>query len=87
MVVKAGATFIISPVPIADPPQLPEYHFQLAPDPKEPPETLSVVVSPWQISDLLAEADVGASEGVPIAVVILAQTQSVLLQSPLARSE
>ena len=47
--VVVGATVTLLPVPTAVPPQLPLYHFQLAPVPKLPPLTLNVVVLPKQI--------------------------------------
>ena len=49
VVVAAGATVTLLPVPTDVPPQLPLYHFQLAPAPKLPPLTLSVVFLPRQI--------------------------------------
>ena len=47
--VVAGATVTLLPVPTDVPPQLPLYHFQLAPVPKLPPLTLNVVFLPKQI--------------------------------------
>ena len=44
-----GVTVILDPVPAAVPPQVPLYHFQLAPAPRLPPLTLSVVFLPRQI--------------------------------------
>ena len=41
--------FSEEPVLIAVPPQLPLYHFQLAPVPKMPPLKLNVVLQPRQI--------------------------------------
>jgi hypothetical protein len=54
------------PVPAKAPPQLPEYHSQLAPTPKDPPPTLKVVGVEGHIGLGLAEALVGATEGVEI---------------------
>jgi len=48
-VVAAGATVTLLPVPTDVPPQLPLYHLQLAPAPRLPPLTLSVVFLPRQI--------------------------------------
>ena len=51
VVVPAVVPVILSddPVLIAVPPQLPLYHFQLAPVPRLPPLTLNVVLPPRQI--------------------------------------
>jgi len=49
VVVVAGATVTLLPVPTAVPPQLPLYHFQLEPIPRLPPLTLNVVFLPKQI--------------------------------------
>ncbi len=49
VVVEAGETVTLLPVPTDVPPQLPLYHFQLAPAPRLPPLTLSVVFLPRQI--------------------------------------
>ena len=49
VVVEAGATVTVLPVPTDVPPQLPLYHFQLAPIPRLPPLTLNVVFLPKQI--------------------------------------
>ena len=46
---EVGETVTDDPVPTDVPPQLPEYHFQLAPVPRAPPETDSVVELPLQI--------------------------------------
>ena len=40
---------ILLPVPAAVPPQFPLYHLQLAPAPRVPPTTASVVLLPRQI--------------------------------------
>jgi len=48
------------PVPRKVPPQLPEYQFQLAPEPSDPPETVSVVEEPGQIGLADAVIPVGA---------------------------
>ncbi len=49
VVVAAGATVTLLPVPTEVPPQLPLYHLQLAPAPRLPPLTLNVVFLPRQI--------------------------------------
>ncbi len=49
VVVAAGATVTLLPVPTDVPPQLPLYHFQLAPAPRLPPLTFKVVFLPRQI--------------------------------------
>ncbi len=49
VVVAAGATVTLLPVPTDVPPQLPLYHLQLAPVPRLPPLTLKVVFLPRQI--------------------------------------
>ena len=46
VVVAAGATVTLLPVPTDVPPQLPLYHLQLAPAPRLPPVVLSVVLWP-----------------------------------------
>jgi hypothetical protein len=59
VVVAEGLTEIDEPVPTEVPPQPPEYHFHDAPDPSEPPWTLSVDELPLQIVVGLAVAPVG----------------------------
>ncbi len=49
VVVAAGATVTLLPVPTDVPPQLPLYHLQLAPAPRLPPLTFKVVFLPRQI--------------------------------------
>jgi hypothetical protein len=48
------------------PPQEPEYQYQLAPVPKDPPETLNVDELPKHIEAGEADADDGAVERVPV---------------------
>jgi hypothetical protein len=55
---------IVAPVPTSAPPQLPEYHFQLAPVPSEPPTTLKSALPPGQTLLGLAVALVGAADSV-----------------------
>ena len=50
------------PGPTGVPPQLPEYHFHDAQEPKEPPFTVKVDVPPDAILGGFAEADTGAVE-------------------------
>jgi hypothetical protein len=50
-------------VPAGVPPQLPLYHTQLAPAPRVPPCTLTVVLVPLHIFVDVAVAPVGATEG------------------------
>ena len=82
MVATAGDTTTEAPVPTKVPPQLPEYQFQEAPVPSEPPVTLSVVGLEEQIGLRLALAPVGAVDGVFTLTVTLAQ--AVVLQVPIA---
>ena len=53
-----------APVSTDTPPQLPEYHFQEAPVPSEPPDKLNVVVLPEQIVSGVAEALDGTVDNV-----------------------
>ena len=59
--VTVGETVIIAPFPSDVPLQEPEYHCQVAPVPKLPPKTPSVVPEPMQIS--FPDAELGAVEG------------------------
>jgi hypothetical protein len=52
VVVDAGLTTMLLPVPIYTPPQLPLYHFQAPLRPRAPPITDSVVLEPWQIVEV-----------------------------------
>jgi hypothetical protein len=49
VVVDVGDTVILVPVPAVVPAQFTLYHFQLAPVPRFPPLTLSVVLLPRQM--------------------------------------
>ncbi len=73
------------PVPRNVPPQLPLYHFQLAPVPKLPPTTVRVDESVRHIVPLEALTDVGAVEGV--LTVMFIDLQIVVLQVPSARNQ
>ena len=81
MVVLAGDTAIELPVPTSVPPQLPEYQFQAAPVPSEPPDT-DKVVEPPQIGLGVAEALVGAVDGA--LMVTATDAQVVVLHVPTA---
>ena len=50
--VVVGDMVILLPVPAVVPPQFPLYHFQLAPAPRVPPTTDSVVLLPRQIVEV-----------------------------------
>ena len=71
MVVEEGDTVIEAPVPAAVTPQPPVYQFHEAPDPNEPPDTVSVVELPGQIGLAVAL--------IPVGVVELANTVIVTL--------
>jgi len=61
-VVEAGETEMETPVPTNVPPQLPEYHCQLAPVPNEPPTAVSVTVCPGQVGLALVVALLAATD-------------------------
>ncbi len=60
--VLAGVTATDVPDPTAVPPQLPEYHSQLALVPRDPPKTVNVVDWPGQVGLTLIVPKVGAFE-------------------------
>jgi len=62
VVVAVGDTDRSSPVPTSVPPQLPLYHFAVAPVPGVPPVYVNVEESPEQIADALADALAGTDE-------------------------
>lgn len=68
VVLAVGDTESVAPEPTRVPPQDPVYHFQLAPVPRDPPATLSVVAPPQVVAGL-ALAEVGATDGVLIVTV------------------
>ena len=74
----------VAEVPVANevPPQLPSYHFQLAPAPKLPPESDTPVDCPKQIVALVALAVVAGLDVSRRLIVKLLQI--VLLQIPSA---
>ena len=82
MVVDEGDTETELPEPTGVPLQLPEYHFQEAPVPNNPPVTVSVLEFPEHIVFGLADAPDGAVDEVLTFTVTLAQ--DVVLQSPSA---
>jgi hypothetical protein len=65
---------IDGPVPAEAPPQLPLYHFQLAPVPSEPPTTLRVVLAPGQKLSALFVALVGTVDSVQQGLVVALAT-------------
>ena len=77
-----GLTVIVLPFPIGVPPQLLEYHSQVALEPSEPPETLSKQMSPGQIVLNEGIIAVGAEDRSCVFMVILMQL--VVLQVPSA---
>jgi hypothetical protein len=82
VVVAAGLTEIVAPVPAEVPPQLPEYQCQLAPVPNEPPDTLRSVLVPAQKLFALDVALAGSVDAV--FTVTVTDAQAVVLQSPSA---
>ena len=77
----AGDTAMELPVPTSVPPQLPEYQFQAAPVPSEPPDTVKVVEPP-QMGLGFADALVGSVDNV--FTVTVTEVQLVVLQVPTA---
>jgi len=79
-----GFTLIDVPEPAPGPPQMPEYQFQEAPVPNEPPVTESVELLPAQTG--LGKADMlpAATEFEFTVTITLAQV--VVLQVPLYRT-
>lgn len=67
------------------PPQLPLYHFQLAPVPKLPPVNESVVEFPLQMVPKVALINVADVE--VVLTVIVEETQMVVLQVPSALAQ
>ena len=76
-----GETVIEFPLPAEAPPQLVVYHCQVAPVPKLPPITLSVVLCPLHMVDV-PEIEVAATES--WLTVIVVDAQVVLPQVPSA---
>jgi len=84
VVVVAGVTIRLLPVAIAVPPQLPLYHFQLAPVPRLPPLTLNVVFLPRQMVVVPLIEVAGNEVSCTVTVTLL---QMVLLHVPSARKK
>ena len=86
MVVPAVVPEITKDEPVlnAEPPQLPLYHFQLAPVPRLPPITLSVVLPPRQIVVVPLIEVAGTEVSCTVTVMLL---HIVLLQVPSARTK
>ena len=78
--VLAGETFMASPVPAGTPPHDPVNHSVEAPDPLDPPSTVSVVLLPLQMV-VVPVAPVGAVDNVFTVTVTVAQV--VVLHIPL----
>jgi hypothetical protein len=79
-----GVTVILDPVPAAVPPQVPLYHFQLAPVPRLPPLTLSVVLLPRQMVVVPVMPVAGTEVSLTVTVML---RQMVVLQVPSARTK
>jgi hypothetical protein len=79
--VAEGATVMLLPVPTDVPPQLPLYHFQLAPLPRLPPLTLRFVFLPRQIVVVPVIEEAGTEVSRTFTVML---RQRVLLQVPSA---
>jgi hypothetical protein len=84
VVVAAGVTEMLEPVPTKVPPQLPEYHCQLAPVPNDPPVLDSVTDVPSQTTEEDVDAEVGAEDKVFTVIARLAH--AVVLHVPSART-
>ena len=82
---EAGLTITVLPVPTLVTPQLPLYHFQLAPVPKEPPLMLKLVDEPAHMVVFVALMLNTGTEVSRTAMVTFLQT--VLLQVPSALTE
>ena len=84
MVADAGDTDKLAPVPTKVPPQLPEYHCQVALVPSTPPVMLNVVELPTHIG--LGAADALAAAVDNVFTVTVTDTHVVVLQVPSART-
>ena len=69
-----GFTLILVPVPTDVPPQDPSYQTQIAPVPKEPPETVNVFCVPKQVPSFITAIFAGAVDS------LLTFTASVLAE-------
>jgi hypothetical protein len=83
-VVEVGFHEMPDPVPSRLLPQEPEYQYQFAPVPKEPPEILNVTEFPEQITGKFDVADWAATEKEFTVTVVL--THVVVLPIPSART-
>jgi hypothetical protein len=72
-----GFTLRDEPVPAGVPPQLPLYHTQLAPAPRLPPCTLTVLLEPLHIVLTVAVAPVGAVDAA--LTVTVTEPQAVVV--------
>jgi hypothetical protein len=81
VVVAVGDTVMLAPVPAEVPPHDDVYHFQLAPVPRLPPLTDSVVFLPLQIVVVPVIEDAGTDVSCTVTVTLL---QMVVLQVPSA---
>ena len=70
--VADGLTEIELPVPADVPPQLAVYQCQLAPVPKDPPDTVRVTLSPGQMLVEEAVMEVGAVE-LELTVIVMVE--------------
>lgn len=77
MVFETGETVTDDPLPTKVPPQLPLYHCQFAPVPREPPTTVKVVFPPTHITDV-PEIPIGATDESLTVIVADAQEVRVL---------
>lgn len=78
----AGETEIVAPVPTGVVPQPLAYQFQVAPVPRAPPLTVSVLLVPEQIVAAEAFAEEGAVDTLLTLMSIF--SQAVVLQDPTA---
>ena len=76
---------MFGPLPAGVPKPASVYHSHVAPVPRLPPLTVSVVASPGQMLSALSVIPVGSADSV--LTVTVAFTASELLQSPSARTQ
>ena len=79
----AGDAVNVLPVPTDVPLQLPKYHFQLPPVPKEPPLSDNVLLWPRQIVEVPLMLLAGTELSLTVKVIVL---HTVLLHVPSART-
>jgi hypothetical protein len=80
-----GLIIIEAPVPEKEPPQLPEYQFQIAPAPNVPPEIFNVAALPGHNDEGIVIADVAEVDVVFTTIVLLKHI--VELHNPSALSQ